>query len=153
MKRDFEIMEEAVKLEENISELYRTYSKIFSEDKDFWTTLAREEVKHATLLKGLKEIYLGKENFPDQMIYDKIDEMKDVNRNIEDIIKKYKTNSPPIKEAYEFAYNIENSSYELHYQNQLEKKSTSLMEMFKRLNSFDKNHAERIDMLIKEKGI
>lgn len=148
MEKKLLLIEEAIKLENNIAELYRKYSVFYKKDQSFWKKMASEEVEHSSLLKGIKEIYLGGENFPDEMLYDNIEEMENLNQMIKDYIIKIQNENIIMLEDYEFAYKIENSAYELHYDEQMKIKSTDLMEMFKKLNNYDKDHAKRINLLL-----
>jgi len=46
------LIDEAIELELNISNIYEIFNKSFSEDLDFWSKLASEEENHGTLLKN-----------------------------------------------------------------------------------------------------
>lgn len=150
-----EVLEESIILEENIAKLYRKYSAIYSKDKAFWKKMVIEEVKHGSLLKGIKNIYLGGKSFPENMLYDDVQEIKDANKEIENYLVKLAEENISLLEAYEFAYKIENSAYELHYEKEMQLPASSdLMEMFQKLNHFDKDHARRVELLIlREKSI
>ncbi len=49
------IVEQLIRQEEMVSELYGLFAKQFSEYASFWKELSLEEVRHAKLLKELKE--------------------------------------------------------------------------------------------------
>jgi len=143
-----ELLKEAIQLELNASELYRLYfeNEQFKEDADFWWKISQEEQRHAALLKTAKNIF---NNLPEQLIYDSLAVLKNVNQNIRNTIEKYKKAPPARKEAYLYAYNLENSAYELHYQKMVtEKTDKSDLKTFQKLNADDKDHAERIKNLL-----
>ena len=54
------ILDESIKLELNIADLYLVFHEKIPEDSKFWWQLLLEEKNHATLLKTGKEVYLTK---------------------------------------------------------------------------------------------
>jgi rubrerythrin len=143
-----EILEEAIQLELNMSNLYLFYRESF-EDKAFWKQMAKEEREHAALLELAKDFF---DKFPKEIIYNNLNELKGVNKDIKDTIDKYKKELPARGEAYEYAFGVENSAYELHYHKLLTDKSNSEeIKTFQKLNAADKDHAERINKLLAKK--
>ncbi len=141
-----EILDQAVKLELNVADLYLLYKDQFKEDRSFWKKMAQEEKNHAALLELAKDF---SEKFPKEIIYDNLENLKSVNQEIEETIEKYKQNIPSKKEAYEYAFNLENSAYELHYQKLVTSDSSDIsIRTFQKLNGDDKDHADRIRKLI-----
>ena len=137
-----ELLEEAIKLEMNMSELYLFYHRNFEEAEDFWMTLAKEERHHAALLEFGKDFFQA---FPEEIIYQNIEEMKKANKKIEKTLMQYREEIPSKKDAYQFAIDLENSAYELHYQQLLDNDpETKEMKVLQKLNEDDKDHAGRI---------
>ena len=148
-KEKKELLEEAIQLELNVSNLYRLYSEKFEEDSEFWKQMTKEEVEHAALLELAKDFF---DKFPKKIIYENLDILKSVNKGIKDTIEKYKKELPAKNKAYEYAFALENSAYELHYQKLLTDKSDSeAIKTFQKLNGDDKDHAERIQKLLSTK--
>jgi hypothetical protein len=51
-----QLIDDAITLELNISNIYESFSKLFHEDSDFWSELVCEEKNHATLLETAKKL-------------------------------------------------------------------------------------------------
>ena len=109
------ILDEAIKIELNISDLYHIFSEKFSADKDFWWQLVMEEKNHASLLLTGKE-FLKFKRFPKKLLPDSLAELKEVNKMILEIQQKFMTDPDRIR-AFEAAFQLENSTGEVHYQN------------------------------------
>ena len=148
MEKKRELLEEAIKLELNVADLYLFYSINFKEDREFWLQMAQEEKEHASVLRISKElVQFGP--YLNDLISDNLDELKVVNKNIINTIENFKKTLPSRKDAYKYAIELENSAYELHYQELMTTKSDSkVIEALKRLNADDKDHAERIGKLL-----
>lgn len=150
MERQKEAMlEEAIALELNVYELYIFYHKTFTEDKSFWLQMAMEEKEHAALLELARDFFPF---FPEEIIYNNLDVLKKTNKDIKETIARYKKQLPSRNEGYHYAINLENSAYELHYQLLATQKSDSeKIQTFQKLNTDDKDHAKRIEELLKKK--
>ncbi len=134
----------AISIELNLSELYYFFYEIFPEDKDFWWKIASEEVNHASLLKSTL-VYSNIGMFPEEILMKNISEYEELNDKILFLFNKYKREHPDRKEAFEIAIDIENSSYEKHFQEVMTGKSNSkVIEILQELNKSDKDHLERL---------
>jgi len=148
-KKREELLKEAIKLELNACDLYSLYRDKFIDDKDFWLQMVQEERHHAALLDLAQDFF---ENFPEEILYRNLDELKKANQNISDTIQNYKRQLPSKQECYKYAIGLENSAYELHYQQVVTQPAKSeKMETFQKINSDDKNHAKRIAELLNTK--
>lgn len=146
-----ELLEEAIQVEINMAKLYLFFRDNFTKDKDFWGKIAEEEAGHAALLNLAKDFF---DKYPKNILYDNINALKAVNKKIKSIITNYTIKKPSEKEAYEQAFRLENSAYELHYENLLESSSNEeAIKTFQKLNEDDKNHANRIRELIDKNSI
>ncbi|MFQ5952539.1 MAG: ferritin family protein [Candidatus Omnitrophota bacterium] len=151
MEKKKELLEEAIKLELNMSDLYLFYSNNFKEDREFWQQMAGEEKEHASLLE-MAEDFLNFGSDINDIIYTNLDELKEVNKNIKDTIEKFKKNLPSKEDAYKYAIEQEESAYELHYQKLMTgNPGSKTIETLQELNVDDKNHAERISKLLTPK--
>lgn len=145
-KKRGELLEAARQMEKNMSELYFLYKDSFKEDRDFWQKMAKEESEHMALVELAKDFF---DKFPKDIIYNNLDELKKVNNNTKDTIEKYRKTLPSKEEAYKYAFQLENTAYELHYQKLVTDKADSEeMKIFQKLNKYDKDHAERIKRLL-----
>ena len=148
-KKNTELLEEAMKLESNMSDLYRLYKESFAQDKKFWRKMAQEESNHESLLKLAQEFFSF---FPEEIVYKDLAELQKINKDIFDTIERYKKQLPSREECYRYAINMEKSSYEFHYQQMVTQPSGSMrIRTLQKLNLDDKDHYKRIEELF-EKG-
>jgi len=145
---DIEIINESIDLEKNVAELYRLFHELFPVDRDFWWTLYNEELNHASILKVCLDFIrtgLGCED----MIYPDIHELKYLNSELVRKRREYAETPPDKKTAYRYAIHIESMAYEMHYNDVMNNEYPSeVVEVFKKLNGDDKDHAERIQKLL-----
>jgi hypothetical protein len=64
-----QLIDEAIKLELNISNIYESFSKLFPEDSDFLSELVCKETNHATLFETAKETLLSVDLFPSKLLF------------------------------------------------------------------------------------
>jgi len=62
------LIDEAIKLELNMAELYLSFHNRFSEDAGFWWKLTIEEKNHASLLKSGKQYFLDAGMFSSELV-------------------------------------------------------------------------------------
>lgn len=150
MKR---LLEESVQLELNLGKLYRFFSNYFSEDNDFWWRLGLEENNHASLIKsGI--IFLESGIFPENWSIANMDSIFQSNKYINELLEIYENKGLKRKEAFLIALELEQSAAESHYQEAMVspeiQDSSGLIEIFRNLNRYDKNHLQKIqDYMIK----
>jgi rubrerythrin len=135
--------EEAIKIENNLAEIYLLFSKKFSDDRLFWWTLSFEEKNHAALIESEKLFY--KVNaFPEELFSIDIEELININDTFKLKVESFNDN-PSKENAFNIALELENSAIELKYQKLLEyTNSDRAINLFKLLNRADKDHAKRI---------
>jgi len=138
-----EYIDQLVNLELNASEMYRIFSDVYEEDRDFWWGLSMEEVNHASLLKSI-HYYVNLDIFPDEMIFKNIQEVVEINKYLVDTREDFKKN-PSRKRAFDIAIEIENSAAESHFEKVMtEQTDDKVINVFKKLNRDDVNHLNRI---------
>ena len=149
-----QIIEESIKLERNVGELYSVFGQTFKEDAPFWEKLAGEEKNHANLIGKVGELdFITHRIIPD-MLSAKLHEIRKTNKSIESFIEEYKTNPPSRENAFILALKLENSATEIHYQEFMDiDDSNPLIQTFQNLNAEDKNHYNRIRKYMKENGM
>jgi hypothetical protein len=136
-------IDEAIKLELNVSKMYRLFSEECPEDYSFWLTLSMEEINHASLLRSEKMFYQVSA-FPDELFSEDLDELIKINESFNLRVEQFMKN-PSRESAYKISLELENSGIESHYQKLTEKESYSRgVKLFKELNRADKDHAKRI---------
>lgn len=139
-----ELIEEAIKLELNVSDLYMLFYRQFPDDSQFWWKLSIEEQNHAALLKTVRLMNNTALEIPRDIVPAGLDELLVSNKRLEDAIDEFKAH-PDRTRAFQFAYLVEHSAGELHYESFMNHGNESkLTEVLRKLNRDDINHAERI---------
>jgi len=132
----------AIELEYALSVLYQYFSERFPEDKSFWMQLHLEEIKHASLLKTIKDIAVI-EKMPKGIVMESVEEYRKTISRIEACMNEECITD--LNAAFEFAYSVEKTSGEIHFQRALTKQDPDeITKIFIRLNGMDLNHASRI---------
>lgn len=149
-----QLIEEAIRLELNVSELYLVFHESFKDDSSFWWTLAIEEKNHAALLKNLEIFTSHLSELPSNTSRISITDLQETNFQLEKLIPQYR-NAPPLREeAFKLAYSLEISAGESHFQEFADDESDSqLAKIFKRLNQSDVDHGKRIREYAREQGL
>jgi len=138
------LIDEAIHMELNIGELYLLFYRQFPDESQFWWELAIEEENHAALLKTVKQMGSADVDIPGELLPEELGELIKSNLVIRKAYKDFK-NNPDRDRAFRFAYRIETSAGELHYNAFMKNAPESpVSDIFKRLNGDDVDHAERI---------
>lgn len=142
-----ELLEESIRVELNAGKLYRLYSEIFPEDKDFWMRISMEEMNHASLLKSARQfLKLGK--LPEKSVHPDIETLKGMNALITSRMDEFRSKKPGMLEAYAFAQELESSAAEEHFQAIMSgQEEDRVLEIFRKLAGADLDHAGRIGAL------
>lgn len=149
-----ELFEESISLELNAARLYQLFREIFPDDAVFWGQLEVEEKNHAALLQDGRDRFQPLGKFPVDILPSSITSLVWANRGIVTLIDKYRERPPSREEAFNTALSIEQSTGEAHFQQFMEKESsTKIEEIFRELNRTDKDHALRIRSYMKEHNI
>ena len=148
------IIDESIKLEVNISNLYTLFRKAFPDDAVFWADLALEEQHHASLIKDGRYTLISDGEFPLGLLAPKLQMLEDVNGTLSNLLEEYSKTTPTRETAFNIAFKLERSAGEVHFQRAMEKAPTStIMKMFQLLNVNDRDHAKRIQTYMSENGI
>jgi hypothetical protein len=155
MNKDFAaLIDESIKLELLVADLYLLFQKLFPRDADFWWKLVLEEKGHAALIRSGKEIFEPLGKFPHGLLPPVLQQLIEINSRLDSLIKQYKTTPPTREEAFNLAFATENSAGEMHFQEFMEKNLDSDVDrIFKQLNKDDKDHAARIKSYMERQGI
>jgi len=148
------LIDESIEVELNVADLYLLFHSLFPQDAKFWWQLILEEKNHAALIKSIKKTSEQLGGLPNSLFASSLKDLKDINSKIISIIKKYKFKAPSRDEAFNIAFELEESAGELHYQEfMVEKNSMEIDSIFKKLNANDKDHAKRIRSYMERHGI
>jgi len=140
-----QFLDESIQLELNVSDLYQLFYAKFPEDSEFWWELSLEEVNHAALIRSINDLFLPEKILPQGVNEYQISVIHKVNQSIRERISHYKMNTPSRYEAFNYAYELEISAGEAHYEMFMNDIPGSNVEkIFQKLNGQDKNHAIRI---------
>lgn len=153
--KDFnEIFETLILLEQKVAQLYLQFHHGYKEDSNFWWNIVLEEENHAAMIKTLKKISQSTGMFPEYLLDTNLSEVKEFINKIDEFLFEFESSKVTRETAFRFAYNIENSASEFHYQKYAESHSDSkIKDLFDKLNAADKNHAQRILEYAKENQI
>ncbi len=151
-KRLTQLIDESIKLELNVAEIYMVFCNTFPEDSDFWREMTSEEKSHANLIKSGRDTFL--DQFPPRLLATSLQELCDTNKKLISLLKEHKENPPSRETAFNIALDIEQLPGELHFQLAMEKSFTSsIMKIFQELNKDYKDHASRIRTYMSDNGI
>ena len=161
-EKSMQLINESIKLELNVADLYTIFHKALPDDSAFWSKLALEEEHHAslikdghaTLIKDGRDLLLSGQEFPHELLAPKVQMLVEVNSKLASLLEEYSQNPPSREAAFNIALNVEESAGEVHFQRAMEKSSTStMMRVFQILNKDDKDHARRIRTYMSDNGI
>ncbi len=140
-----ELIDESIRLELNVAELYKTFSEALPEEQDFWWQLHIEEKSHAALIRAARDSFAKRGKFPHDLIANSIDDLKRSNAKVEMLTGKFNVTPPTPLEACEVAVALENEAGEMHYTRFMEKDASNAVDnVFQVLNRGDKDHERRI---------
>ncbi len=138
------LIEEAIKLELYVSKLYMVFYRKFPDDGKFWWKLAIEEQNHAALLKTVRQMNNTHIKIPADIVPAGLTELTDSIKMLMEAIEEFEVR-PDRTRAFQFAFKVEHSAGELHYESFMKYASESrLNSVFRKLNGDDINHAGRI---------
>jgi hypothetical protein len=147
-----QLIDESIRLEQNIADIYMVFYNTFPEDSDFWWQMTLEENSHANLIKSGRDTFL--DQFPSKLLAPSLQKLCNTNKKLISLLKEYKEKPPSRETAFNIAMNIEQSTGELHFQLAMEKSFTSsIMKIFQELNKDYKDHINRIRAYMSDKGI
>ncbi|NTU57654.1 MAG: ferritin-like domain-containing protein [Chlorobiaceae bacterium] len=148
------LLDESIKLEQNVARLYTLFNDHFPEDEDFWWQLAMEERSHAALLQQEKKQPWPLQSFPANLLAKDIDALRANNARVVEYTQRFTSSPCSREEAFNIALQVEMSAGESHFQDFMDSDSSSLTgDLFKRLASDDQNHAHRILEYMTEQGL
>ena len=149
-----QLAEEAIRVEQHISDLYMIFFETFPDDAEFWWKLVLEEKNHAALIRSGLEYFLPADRFPVEMLPPMLDGLRETNRRLAGIVEGFRKKPPSREEAFNTALRVEKSAGEVHFQRAMAKEADSdIMRIFQQLNKDDMDHTDRIQSYMQQKGI
>ncbi len=149
-----EFIAESVALELNIGDLYQQFSAKFQQDADFWWKLSIEELNHAALIESINDIFLTDNLLSAGSIERQMSELKKMNLSLKNQIDYFKHHSPSRLQAFEIAFEIENSIGESHFELLMTvQPNSTVLKIMQKLNGDDVNHARRMVKYMKENDL
>ncbi len=143
-----ELINEAIKAESNMAQLYRVYQETYAEDAEFWGRLVEEEKQHASIIDIGRNV-LTEEDLSKTFLYNNLGELKAANKLVADMTVMYKNDPPSREDAYHRAIELEERFFESFYQDAITGDAGSDEEkIIQKLNKDSKDHAERIRALL-----
>ncbi len=142
-----QVIEESIRIELQVAELYLLFFNYLPQDKGFWWKIALEEKNHAALIRSILHLSEELQEFPEDMFSSSLVELVETNSVLISLIEKFAAEPPDRETAFNTALEIEESAGELHYQGFMENEKDSNMkiaEIFRQLNREDKDHSIRI---------
>lgn len=148
------LLDEFHHIEISMADLYNNFKKMFPEDEEFWWTISQEELNHASLIASVKKTFMPLGKYPSFIDQITFDSAFDESQKLRNVIEYVRSDGISRSEAFQIAYNFENSVMEQHYQEFMDSvDSSNVDKVFQKLNSFDKDHAKRIKEYAEEQGI
>ena len=150
-KEPLEAIEMLAENEMVISRIYKVYSERFPEYRDFWETMAKEEVQHADMIRSLvPEVKEGTVRFKAQRLDETSAGM------FRDYLKVSlagaREQDMPIKDAFETALAIEHDLIERSFFDLFEADTGELTLIFEGLTSSIREHHRRLVQAIENSG-
>ncbi len=141
------LIEELARNEEMINELYLVYSDKFSEEKEFWKNLAREELMHAAKVRNLRS-EIGKNGFYFNKNRFKIETIK----LFQDYLEEEKSNvsSTSIINALSVALDVETALLEYSFFEVIEGDSAEVRHILLDLRNACIEHRNRVKKVWEE---
>jgi len=150
-----QLIEEAIKLELNVAEIYLSFHHRFPEDAGFWWKIAIEEKNHAALLRNGKQHFLDAGMFPSDLVGNSLAALIDTNNELKSILRQEEEVPPSRAAALNLALKLEELAGEIHFQHALQQAAhpSDAIKLFQSLNEGDKDHADRIRNYMRQNGI
>jgi len=75
-----QLMDESIKLERNVADVYKIFLTTFPEDSELWSKLIREEEKHADVIQSMRSSLLLLRQFPSGILTSSMKMLKKTNK-------------------------------------------------------------------------
>lgn len=141
------LINEAIKTEELMSDLYELLSRIFPDHKPFFDQLSHEEKVHSALLKSALKYFSPFGVFPQDLIYPNMENLRHYNSELHSTLKFFRETIPSIHEALDTSINLERTGAESQFHQAMlnaAKSDDKSLQIFSEVLKGFKSHAERL---------
>ncbi len=127
-----------------VSKIYRKFSWLYPEHREFWWRLAAEELDHASLMRSAVDfVRVGR--LPEAFVLTEPELLEGMHQQLAGHLAAIEQHSPTLAEACEMALEMESSAAESHLQFMWRSEDAHpLVQLFRRLNQADADHGKRI---------
>jgi len=140
-----ERIHEAIRVEQNMAEVYQIIELAFPQDAAFWAQLCQEERGHVALLQSSEDYFDAQGDVIRDMASLPLEALRARNVDLRDLIARYRTAAPPRAEAFEVAVRLEEALGEAELQQLASNGSqTPEYDVFRQLLNSCRDHALRI---------
>lgn len=142
------ILTEQQRLEQNIARVYHLFSRLFTEDADFWYALYEEEKNHAEIYGRFLRGELPLTLLSEQIVFPDLEELRKHNSMIDEALDGFLARHKKKVDAYGFALQLEELGGEARFQRAMEQDSDSeALYLIQRINREEMDHHHRIEGL------
>jgi hypothetical protein len=106
-----EVVEEAIRYEHNLAELYNEFSSLFDQDTELWWGLSVSEKEHAMLLESGRALF--RDEFARDTVPADLEAMRASNASLESILEGLRSETPSRVEAFRISLDLERDANEL----------------------------------------
>jgi rubrerythrin len=153
MKTIENFVDESIKYELDVYNLYTIFKETLIHDADFWKKIADEELNHAYILRKSKSLFEENAELLNMISIQDIKKVNECRNLFKHFIVDFKKN-PTLKTACEIAISIENSLVENNYQKFMNSlQDNDLIKILQKLNGEEKDHIKRIQEYYNSKKV
>ena len=131
-------------VEQTISDLYKRYSELFPEHRDFWADLSHEETNHALIVREL-----GASVADERALYDPdkipLQEIEDTLAGIKSVLAEAGEGGVSMKEALTIAKNIEHALIEKSFYDVFKPRQKNMQEFIDGIRDATMEHRTRVE--------
>ena len=149
-----QLIDQSILLERNVGNLYLLFYKRLAQDKAFWLQMMVDEREHEALLKAAQAAVGSSDNFPADLLSDKLETISQTNQRILGLHDQYQKDPPSRQEAFRVALDLEKMAGEIHFNEAMHKDlAGGLVKTLQKLVHDDNAHYEKIANYMKEVGL
>ena len=153
-KKTTEILDESIRQELLVSDIYSLFEKTFREDSEFWYKLSQEELSHSITLEAERDSFSEEGLLPVELVQVDLEALQKQNSLLSGFYEELKNSAPSREQAFSIAYALEQTMLETIYASCLAKHpETRALKIFQSISSDEKEHIERILQYASKIGI
>ena len=146
------LLDEAIRHEQIVAQLYFEFFQAFPDDADLWWTLSVEESGHAGLLEAGRKVF-GSE-YGEEILPTRVEYLREANRMLEKLLEQMKEQPLSREAACQIALEIETTTDGMIFENALQPaQDADAPTISERIRRDDQRHAAKIRAYMKDHGI